>query len=158
MASNKTIEFNGDLGVYLEEIQQKKIEKKRSNWRADSQRRRKDPEKNERIKESRRNWYRKRMLDPENRKAESRRIRRRKYKISDEEQNRIYAEQEGKCAICGVNKPLYGGTKDSLCVDHDHDNGRVRGLLCGSCNYKLGILEQKDWEKKARAYLKRHES
>jgi hypothetical protein len=44
--------------------------------------------------------------------------------------------QGGVCAICGgVNK---SGKK--LAVDHDHESGRVRGLLCTNCNTAIGKL------------------
>lgn len=41
--------------------------------------------------------------------------------------------QAGKCAICEVEL-------DILCVDHCHDTGKVRGLLCQKCNTGLGML------------------
>lgn len=43
----------------------------------------------------------------------------------------MYEEQEGACKICEKNF-------SSLCVDHDHNSGKVRGLLCDSCNLMLG--------------------
>lgn len=42
--------------------------------------------------------------------------------------------QNGRCAICNI-KP-----KDSLCVDHDAETGKVRGLLCRKCNMAIGLL------------------
>jgi Recombination endonuclease VII len=44
--------------------------------------------------------------------------------------------QGNKCAIC--NKPP---NKVRLALDHDHGTGKARGLLCYSCNTKLGWLE-----------------
>lgn len=46
--------------------------------------------------------------------------------------------QGGKCAICGSRDPKGKGT--AFCVDHDHESGKVRGLLCNSCNLAIGHL------------------
>lgn len=57
---------------------------------------------------------------------------------ADEYQLRLNS-QAGGCAICGD-----AGAEDSsfpLEVDHDHETGRVRGLLCGRCNRALGLLD-----------------
>ena len=45
----------------------------------------------------------------------------------------MYAEQGGRCKICGStpSKPLH--------VEHDHDTGKVRGLTCHFCNTMLGM-------------------
>ena len=47
------------------------------------------------------------------------------------------AEQGGGCAVCG--RPPKEGK--SLHVDHDHETGYVRGLLCFSCNAALGHFQ-----------------
>jgi hypothetical protein len=39
--------------------------------------------------------------------------------------------QAGRCAVCDIHQ---NELKKALCVDHDHNTGRVRGLLCHSCN------------------------
>jgi hypothetical protein len=55
------------------------------------------------------------------------------YGIGLEEYNEILFRQNGKCAICGAepsNKNLY--------IDHNHETGKVRGLLCPRCNFGLG--------------------
>lgn len=45
-------------------------------------------------------------------------------------------EQDGVCAICGQ---LPRGTgRNGFVVDHDHNNGLVRGILCADCNKGLG--------------------
>jgi hypothetical protein len=45
-------------------------------------------------------------------------------------------KQGGKCAIC-----QRGPTHKSLCVDHNHKTGKVRGLLCHRCNLALGAFD-----------------
>lgn len=48
----------------------------------------------------------------------------------------MVASQGGVCRIC-ANKPPNG---KRLCVDHDHETGAVRGLLCQKCNTAIGML------------------
>lgn len=66
--------------------------------------------------------------------------------------------QNNRCAICGEEerRVLRGKVKD-LCVDHDHETGQVRGLLCDSCNVMIGrAKESTDNLQKAIAYLEKH--
>ena len=49
----------------------------------------------------------------------------------------LLLKQDGKCAIC---KCLPG--KRKLAVDHCHESGAVRGLLCHRCNTALGLLKE----------------
>ena len=48
--------------------------------------------------------------------------------------------QGGRCAICRVEKCATG---KNFAFDHDHLNGKVRGLLCCGCNIRLGWYENK---------------
>jgi len=50
----------------------------------------------------------------------------------------MFQEQNGVCAICGCKGD---GRWKTLCVDHNHDTGNVRGLLCRSCNTALGQMK-----------------
>lgn len=61
----------------------------------------------------------------------------RTYNLRPGEYDKLYAAQNGLCAICG---PVTGhsGQSKRLMVDHDHRTGEVRGLLCGICNDILG--------------------
>lgn len=62
----------------------------------------------------------------------------------------LWEEQRGRCAICGKNDV-------ALCIDHDHDTDRVRGLLCSSCNMGLGHFHDRtDLLMTAKAYLERN--
>jgi hypothetical protein len=65
--------------------------------------------------------------------------------------DRLYQIQQGCCAICKVHSTDLGRM---FGADHDHLTGIVRGLLCVSCNMKLGLYEDKEFAKKADNYLK----
>ena len=49
----------------------------------------------------------------------------------------LLASQGGVCGICGAAPK----SARRLSVDHDHSDGRIRGLLCSSCNLLLGQVE-----------------
>jgi hypothetical protein len=61
-----------------------------------------------------------------------------KYGITPEAFEGLKISQCGKCAICGTADPR--GKHGVFCVDHCHETGRVRGLLCQRCNVALGAL------------------
>lgn len=48
----------------------------------------------------------------------------------------LVAAQDGRCRICG-EPPARG----RLVIDHDHETGRMRGLLCDECNTVLGLAD-----------------
>lgn len=60
-----------------------------------------------------------------------------KYGITQKIYLELLEKQHGVCYICG-SKP----NKKSLHVDHSHESGKVRGLLCSKCNGALGWLEK----------------
>jgi hypothetical protein len=67
----------------------------------------------------------------------------RKFGITLEEYDRRLEEQNFGCAICGQPETsTYKGTVRRLAVDHDHETGEIRGLLCGSCNSGIGLLKE----------------
>lgn len=59
------------------------------------------------------------------------------YKMSLEQYKSMFVAQDGKCKIC---KQEPSGSK-RLCVDHNHVNGQIRGLLCDKCNRGIGLLK-----------------
>jgi hypothetical protein len=71
------------------------------------------------------------------------------YSLSENDYKKMLELQNNQCAICEV---LFTTVK--ACVDHCHTTGKIRGLLCRVCNLKLQPLEDKEYRKKAEAYLK----
>ena len=69
------------------------------------------------------------------RSAEHHRSKLKKYGLTPADYNDLLARQSGVCGICG--KPPNG---KALGVDHCHESGRVRGLLCNDCNIGIGKL------------------
>lgn len=57
------------------------------------------------------------------------------YGVTPEQYAELLDQQGNRCAICRTDAP---GGKGGWHVDHDHATGRVRGLLCHSCNIMLG--------------------
>lgn len=64
----------------------------------------------------------------------------RKFNISIEDYNKMLTDQNGTCAICSLpeTKKHHKGKVADLAVDHCHKSGKVRGLLCWTCNASLG--------------------
>lgn len=61
----------------------------------------------------------------------------RKYGITIEQYDELLARQGGGCAICG-REPR---PESSLHLDHDHESGALRGILCFRCNNALGDFD-----------------
>lgn len=81
---------------------------------------------------------------------------RRTYGISFADYSKMLGEQDHLCLIC--REPASGGPKAAsrLHVDHDHETGLVRGLLCTRCNQGLGYFrDNPDLLRSAVEYLER---
>jgi hypothetical protein len=76
----------------------------------------------------------------------------RSFGLTIEEYDAMHDAQGGVCAICGRPQK-----NKRLAVDHNHTTGKIRGLLCTTCNRALGYLENPDWRLKADAYLAAHQ-
>lgn len=67
---------------------------------------------------------------------------RKNYGVTLEWYKAKHAEQNGRCAICGNEETaVIRGRSISLAVDHCHETGKVRGLLCRLCNNAIGALK-----------------
>lgn len=77
-------------------------------------------------------------------------ILRKKYGIGLHQYQSILEAQQGACGICGKKNWR------NLAIDHNHQTGDVRGLLCSTCNTGLGQFQDSvDLLEKAIEYLKR---
>lgn len=65
------------------------------------------------------------------RQLEGRKYRAKQYGLSLDEYEAYFSD--ASCGICG--------SKDGLVLDHNHDTGKVRGVLCGNCNTGLGFMQ-----------------
>ena len=89
-----------------------------------------------RIEQLREAARKRRKVNPEPDRTTRRRSHLRKYYgLTLEQYDALLASQGGCCAICENPKPE---AEKSWHVDHDHQSGKVRGLLCGACNRGLG--------------------
>ena len=89
---------------------------------------RKNPEKARKLSRQ----YRKN--NPEQVKESQRKNHLKKYNLSHEDWLKMWESQDGRCAICG--EPF--ARQSDACVDHNHETGEIRGLLCMQCNVGLG--------------------
>ena len=65
------------------------------------------------------------------------------YGITKEQYWEMVDEQEGKCFICKLpERRVFKGRTTNLVVDHNHETGENRRLLCHACNAALGFLEE----------------
>ena len=60
-------------------------------------------------------------------------VARRKFNLTEQEYSTLITRSKGCCEVC--NKSV-----DKLCIDHDHQTKKIRGLLCNNCNTSLGLM------------------
>jgi len=89
-------------------------------------------------------------------KLDKQRKRLRRYGLTTEDFEIKMESQDGCCACCGVELELDGKRTRSPCIDHNHDTGEIRDIICTRCNLAAGNL--KDSSERARKlmeYLKK---
>lgn len=64
-----------------------------------------------------------------------------RYGITKNDYDYLFEKQNGCCAICGTNNPSSKSKKHKyFSIDHCHLTGKIRGLLCATCNSAIGLL------------------
>ena len=77
-----------------------------------------------------------------------------RFRIPQEEAMGWYQKTMESCEICGTE---WQEGQHKLCIDHDHNTGKIRGILCKPCNHVLGhSYDNIDTLESAIAYLKRN--
>lgn len=77
-----------------------------------------------------------------------------RYGITLEDKKAMLIQQEGLCAIC---KKELGGNFTKIHTDHNHETGKVRGLLCRYCNYGMGFKDNELWDRLATIYKREYD-
>lgn len=79
-----------------------------------------------------------------------------RYGLTVEDWDKLFTSQGRCCAICRGAEP---DRRRGWAVDHDHRTGRVRGILCSTCNLVLGMFKDSaDRHDAASAYLRANTS
>ena len=83
---------------------------------------------------------------------------RRKFGLTPEDFWAMSESQGNTCAIC--DKPEgEGNRRTKLTIDHDHESGKIRGLLCHNCNTAIGLANDDSARlRRAADYLDHHNS
>lgn len=97
--------------------------------------------------------------DPDKRAAQTRADNlKRAYGLTVEQYEAMLASQNGVCALC-CEAPKSDGVRAAsrLHVDHDHETGRVRALLCNHCNRGIGAFrDDPELMQRASLYVRKH--
>lgn len=118
------------------------------------------------IRESRRRWHEKhpykydkeRDYSPRRQRQHTSRKLLKSFGITLEQYEEMFLAQGGVCAVCHEAETAgKNGKPFRLAVDHDHETGKIRQLLCMRCNFMLGHIENNKLLLEAlQAYIKKH--
>jgi hypothetical protein len=94
-----------------------------------------------------------RKLFPEQFRARDKRGNLRRYGLKEADWEALFDSQGRRCSICQTDTP----SGRNWHTDHDHDTGRVRGILCHHCNMAVGYYELviAKHEARLRSYLRK---
>jgi hypothetical protein len=78
------------------------------------------------------------------------------YNLTEDQFQQMLFDQDWCCGVCGINESDYlEMAGKGLFLDHDHKTGKIRGLLCQSCNLGLGSFrDNPEFLVKAIAWVK----
>lgn len=97
---------------------------------------------------------RSRKYHAENRDSIRRQKALKKYGITKEQYDNLLRRQNYKCAVCATDSPDGAGDWH---IDHCHNTGAVRGLLCSKCNVGLGMFnDDPEALRLAASYIEKH--
>jgi hypothetical protein len=109
-----------------------------------------DEERKQRKLDHSRNWHSKNKDYCRNKSSLREWYLLKTYNLTLEQYNKMWINQNGCCAICKKHELEI----QKLHVDHNHDTGQVRGLLCPQCNKGLGLFyDNKEYLETAIKYL-----
>lgn len=69
-----------------------------------------------------------------------------RYGLTADQVEELRTSQSGACAVCKKELKKFH-------IDHDHNTGKVRGLLCHRCNVMIGGWDDKEWLNSAMRYM-----
>lgn len=110
---------------YRKKIEHNRSQSRKYYW----QNREKEKEDSRKYRESHKEYYRKHSAENYYRKF---------YGITLAQKEQMRIAQDNKCAICGNEFK----NNEKCCIDHNHNNKKLRQLLCSRCNLGIGIFEE----------------
>lgn len=96
------------------------------------------------------NAYHPKHLNPVDPELHRERNLKNRYNLTPVQVDEMYQLQKGLCQICGNE------LSNKYRIDHDHETGKPRGLLCHRCNLLIAGIDDRNFFEKALDYLKRH--